>query len=160
MYELLNVSAVWEEEEARRRAAEDEKRKAAAAEAAPEESDEPQTVKGWTASPRQIMLMRTGDREAVDKFFADNYKRLRGCAYTYINRGDFLGAWGRERLLLDVDELINQVYVDMRCGYLQIEFEHMSKYIFHSFNYAAVGGFGDEKGAYTYHPRKKAAGVV
>lgn len=158
MYELLNLSALCEEQEAQRRAEEAEARKAEAESAAEQESDEPQTVWGWTASPRQITLIRAGDRAAVDKFFKDNYKRLKACAYKYLQGGFTL--WGRERVLLDVDDLINQVYVDMRCGYLLVELEHMGKYVYHSFQYALVGGFGDEKGAYTYHPRKKSAEVT
>lgn len=156
MYEILNISAAWEEAETRRRAAEAEKRRLETEELTAEESDEPQTVKGWTASPRQILLMRIGDRAAVDKFFNDNYLLLQRAAYCYY----YKKSDKRQRELLDINDLINQVYIDMRSGYLLVELEYMWKYIFHSFYYALVGGFGNEKGAYTYRPRKKSAGVV
>lgn len=138
----LNVAKAWEEHTRTESTA----------------SEEVQTVKGWKISARQCELITLGDRAAVDKFFADNLARLKSCAVGFICRSKLL----REPFynFLEVDDLINQVYVDMRRGFLVMNVNYISALVSHSFRYAAVGGFGDECGAYTYKPRKRAAVVL
>lgn len=120
-------------------------------------SDEAQTVKGWKISERQCELITLGDRAAVDKFFEDNLARLTACVrkYLHIQRLYNNGAVA----LLEVDDLINQVYVDMRCGYLVMDMQCVGALAWRSFRFAGVGGFGDELGAYTYKPRKRSKAV-
>ena len=120
-------------------------------------SEEVQTVRGWKVSARQCELITLGDRAAVDKFFADNLARLTVCARKFIsNRVLFREPFA---YLLDIDELVNQVYIDMRRGFLVMDMNYISALVSRSFRYAAVGGFGDELGAYEYKSRKRAAVV-
>lgn len=121
-------------------------------------STEPQTVKGWKVSARQCELITLGDRAAVDKFFEENLQRLTACARKYLRRGYIFKQRSVE--LLELDNLINQVYVDMRRGFLVVNMQHISEALFHSFRFAGVGGFGDDLGAYEYKPRKRAAAVL
>lgn len=120
-------------------------------------SDEVQTVKGWKVSARQCELITLGDRAAVDKFFADNLARLTVCARKYLQMQRFYN--NGAVALLEVDDLINQVYVDMRRGFLVMDMQCIGALAYRSFRFAGVGGFGDELGAYTYKPRKRAAVV-
>lgn len=114
-------------------------------------SEEMQTVRGWKVSARQCELITLGDRAAVDKFFEDNLARLKRSAANYIYSPAAYEPWRR---MLEVNDLINQVYVDMRRGFLVMDMNYISALVFHSFKYAAVGGFGDELGAYEYKPKK------
>lgn len=120
-------------------------------------SEEVQTIKGWKISARQCELITLGDRSAVDKFFSDNFKRLITCARAYLRRKILFN--DTTVYFLDVDELVNQVYVDMRQCFLVMDMQHISAIVFHSFRFACVGGFGDELGAYTYKPRKRIEAV-
>ncbi|MGN0812782.1 MAG: hypothetical protein ACI4MQ_04640 [Candidatus Coproplasma sp.] len=120
-------------------------------------SEEVQTVKGWKISARQCELITLGDRNAVNKFFEDNLKRLKICAWAFLrSRRLFTNS---NFAFVEVDELINQVYVDMRRGFLVMDMQHISALAYRSFRFAGVGGFGDELGAYTYKPRKRVEAV-
>lgn len=114
----------------------------------------PQTVNGWKVSARQCELITYGDRAAVDLFFEDNLQRLTACARAYLRRATIFKQRSVE--LLELEDLINQVYIDMRRGFLVINMQHISKAVFHSFLFAAVGGFGDDLGAYKYKPQRAA----
>ncbi len=114
-------------------------------------SEEVLTVRGWKVSARQCELITLGDRAAVDRFFEDNLARLKRAA------GNFKyspAAYDPCRYLLEIDDLINQVYVDMRRGFLVMDMNYISALVFRSFKFAAVGGFGDELGAYEFKPKK------
>lgn len=120
-------------------------------------NEEVLTVRGWKVSARQCELITLGDRAAVDKFFEDNLARLKRAAASYIYSPTAFEPWRR---LLEIDDLVNQVYVDMRRGFLVMDMNYISALVFRSFKFAAVGGFGDELGAYEYKPRKRAGAVV
>lgn len=120
-------------------------------------NEEVVTVRGWKVSARQCELITLGDRAAVDKFFEDNLARLKRAAASYIYSPAAFEPWRR---LLEIDDLVNQVYVDMRRGFLVMDMNYISALVFRSFKFAAVGGFGDELGAYEYKPRKRAGAVV
>lgn len=117
-------------------------------------SEEMQSVNGWEVSARQCELITLGDRSAVDKFFEDNLKRLKICACAFLQSKQTYGE--SAYAFLEIDDLINQVYVDMRQGFLVMDMQNISALLYFSFKFAGVGGFGDELGAYEYKqkPRK------
>ena len=121
-------------------------------------SEEVQTVRGWKVSSRQCELITIGDRAAVDKFFEDNLARLKRAANCY--KYNPLHMHEPCRRLLEVDDFINQVYVDMRRGFLVMDINYISTLVYHSFRYAAVGGFGDDMGAYECKKRKRAGAAL
>lgn len=113
-------------------------------------SEEEVNVRGWKVSARQCELITLGDRAAVDKFFEDNLARLKRAAIKFRYSPEIYDPC---LYLLELDDLINQVYVDMRRGFLVMDMKYISALIFRSFRYATVGGFGDELGAYEYKPK-------
>lgn len=119
-------------------------------------SEKVQTVNGWKISEKQCELITLGDRSAVDAFFKENFDRLKICARAFVN-SMYTGYNGG---LVEVGDLINQVYVDMRRGFLVMDVQHVSNIVYHSFRYASVGGFGDELGAYVYKPVKRIEAVM
>ena len=106
---------------------------------------EAKIVNGWYVSERQCELIGEGNRSACWKFLIDNLKRLRLSAKSYFKHGlmnhlPFLS-------LLDEDELVNQFYLDMLRGFIHLNIDHISAFVYCSFKYAGCGGFGDDLGA-------------
>lgn len=110
-------------------------------------------VDGFKITAEQCNAMNNGDREAIDKFFAENERRLIRLA-RYVLRHDGISIlWDRvfnrwQPAVVEVGDCLNQFYVDLRCGFhvLTVESRRISRAASYSFKYAGVGGFGDEDG--------------
>ncbi len=148
---IFNLAAAVQELEVQKRQKELESLNAAAED---EIQNEPQNLDGWILSPKQCALITLGDREAVDKFFEQNERRLLRLIRSFRRRHNYLTGYNYEPFLSDED-CYNQAYLDMRRGFLYFEMNPriISRLLCHSFTYAPVGGFGDEDGRYRYRPR-------
>ena len=102
-----------------------------------EENDVPKGEKlTWKVTPQQITLINLCDREALDKFYFDNAFRLKSLAGIFFRRSQYL------KSIISIEDLMQQLYVDFRCGMLKLKpFDKaIGRAIFNSFQYAAVGG--------------------
>lgn len=99
----------------------------------------PDKVLTWHTTPEQIARINAGDRAALDKFYfdEDNYMRIIYCAHSFMRKNGYVKA------VANYEDLIQQVYCDLRTGLLKLRPYDgaISGAIFHSFRYAAVGGF-------------------
>lgn len=106
---------------------------------------------GYKITCEQILKINEGDKEAVDLFFIENSRRLVRLGFFFLRYYHMLGNKFVKKII-ELDDCLNQLYVDMRSGYLKFALVRglISKTICHSFRYCGVGGFGDEDGFY-YH---------
>ena len=110
-------------------------------------------VDGFKITAEQCNAMNNGDREAIDKFFAENGRRLMYIA-RYVLRHDGIIIQLDKKYnrympaLVEIEECINQFYIDLRRGFhvLTMVSKHISRAASYSFKYVGVGGFGDEDG--------------
>lgn len=110
---------------------------------------------GFKITAEQCSGINRGERAAVDKFFEDNAVRLKRLAKEFLRRNGVPLRRDRKNncwlpAILEIDDCLNQLYIDMRQGYLIFALvpKIIARVICHSFRYAGVGGFGDEDGAY------------
>lgn len=112
-------------------------------------------IDGYKITAEQCRAINFGERWAVDKFFEENNLRLRRLARKFLQNvgvpifwDNKLNCW--QPAVLEVGDCLNQLYVDMRRGFLVFALvpKIISRVICHSFRYAGVGGFGDEDGVY------------
>lgn len=92
----------------------------------------------WNVTPEQIARINAGDHAALESFYFDpsNYQRLISLAYRFMRHNCFLFA------VVSWEDLMQQVYCDLLTGMAKLRpFDRaISRVIFHSFQYAAVGG--------------------
>ena len=102
----------------------------------------------WHTTPEEIARINAGDRKAVDDFYFNNLKRLTCSAYRYMRNNPYVKA------IVSYEDLLNQVYVELRTGVIKLRpFDAgISQAVFHSFRYAAVGGFDE---IYIYRAKEK-----
>lgn len=112
-------------------------------------------IDGFKITAEQCNAINAGEREAIDKFFKDNDKRLKRLAAKYLRNMGLSLYWDKKfncynPTVVEIDDCINQLYLDMRRGFLVFALvpRAIARVICHSFRYAGVGGFGDEDGAY------------
>ncbi len=117
-----------------------------------------QETVSWQCTPEQLEKMNYGDREAVDLFFEENAVHLRALArrllFQYkILRRDGKGGSG----LFEMDDLINQAYIDIRTCRVYFEYNKrsISRGIWRSMYYAPVGGAPEDL-VYQYKARGQA----
>ncbi|MBQ8375039.1 MAG: hypothetical protein IJX98_05660 [Clostridia bacterium] len=93
----------------------------------------------WKVTPEQVARINAGDREALDAFYFDNYKRLYYCALRHLFHEQGI------RVIVERDDLLNQVYVDLLTGLLKLRpyDRAINRAIFRSFRFAAVGGIDE-----------------
>lgn len=93
----------------------------------------------FNTSPEQIRRINRGDRAAVDEFFFGNFERLTFSAYRFLRNNAYLKAH------IEKDDLINQVYIDLRTGMIKLRPINaaITRAIFTSFRFAAVGGLDE-----------------
>lgn len=65
-------------------------------------------MKEWVYTQEQAQAIKNGDITARNKFFNDNYDRIRGMAYIYARSRHDLG-----QHQYDAKEMINQLYLDL-----------------------------------------------
>lgn len=119
------------------------------------ERDDTGEIDGFKITAEQCRKINTGDRAAVEKFFAENDRRLKSLAKTFLRNEGIPLRWDKQLnrwypAIVELNDCLNQLYVDMRRGYLVFALVPgvIARVICHSFRYAGVGGFGDEDGAY------------
>lgn len=94
--------------------------------------------KGWKITDEQATQIRSGNREAINKFYFDNLNRLRSMACNYLYKHKL-------NKLFKLDDLINSLYLDLSvfkqangkpvtCGY------DLSYFVYSSFAFAKYGG--------------------
>lgn len=93
----------------------------------------------WHATPEQIRQINAGERSAVDKFYFDNYERLKMSAYRFMRNNAYLKA------VISYEDLLNQIYVDLRSGVIRLRpFDKaIGLAVFTSYRYAPVGGYDE-----------------
>lgn len=95
----------------------------------------------WHVTPEQIARINAGDRAALDEFFfeAENARRIRCYAKSYMFHNPWLKA------IVHYQDLTQQLYCDLRTGLLKFRPWDLpiSKAIYRSFRYAAVGGIDE-----------------
>ena len=128
------------------------------------QSEDSGELDGFKITAAQCSAINAGDREAVDKFFAENAKRLKLLARTFLYRLGIRSKWDslrHKRFIpyIEVEDCLNQLYVDMRRGFVVFALvPHMlPRVICHSFRYCEVGGFGEEDGVYINNDFRRAA---
>lgn len=91
----------------------------------------------WIITPEQVARINAGEREALDKFYFDNLQRLTFSAYRFMRNNAFIKA------VASYEDLLQQVYFDLRTGVLKLRpyDKAICAAVYHSFKYAAVGGF-------------------
>lgn len=125
------------EEEKRKKATEKARRKAAQAEIT------------WEVTPEQLERMNEGEQEAIDTFFSENLHHLyalsRRVLRQYGYRADL-----KYTNLVELDDLINQAYIDLRSGKVLFDYTRrsISRGLWRSMYYAPVGGAPED---YIYH---------
>ena len=114
-------------------------------------------IDGFKVTAEQVRAINAGEREAIDKFFAENDQRLKRLAKVFLRRSGVPLLWDKKSndwrpAIVEINDCLNQLYVDMRRGFLLFALvpTMFARVICHSFRYAGVGGFGDEDGAYIY----------
>lgn len=119
---------------------------------------------GFKITAEQCRAINAGEREAVDKFFMENERRLHLLAKCFLRRCGMPIYWDKklncwQPTIVEISDCINQLYVDMRRGFLVFALvpHILPRIICHSFRYAGVGGFGDEDGVYIHKDFKGAA---
>ncbi len=112
----------------------------------------------WYVSPAQLELMSNGDREATDAFFADNKKHLISLANAVLRKLGYHYI-PKKTLFLEVNDLINQVYVDIRYGKILFDYTRNSitRALCRCMRYAGVGGAPDDL-VYHYRPKNQVRG--
>ncbi len=100
----------------------------------------------WKVTPEQIARINAGEREALDEFYFENLTRLRFSAYRFLRHNGYVKA------VASYEDLLQQVYCDLRTGLLKLRpYDYaITRAVFHSFEYAAVGGIDD---VYVYERR-------
>ena len=103
------------------------------------EQSPPDKVLTWNVTHEQIARINAGDREALDKFYFENYIRIVYSARRFMRHNVYLKA------VINHEDLIQQVYCDLRTGLLKLRpfDEAISRAMFHSFRYSAVGGIDE-----------------
>lgn len=94
----------------------------------------------WNTTAEEIAQINAGEREALDKFYFNNLRRIMSSAMIYIRNNWYVKA------VANYEDLMQQVYCDLRLGLIRLRpFDRaISKAIFHSFRYAPVGGLDEE----------------
>ncbi len=112
-------------------------------------------IDGFKVTAEQCRAMNAGEREAVDKFFAENERRLKRLAKCFLRRVGLPLRWDKkyycwQPAIIEIEDCLHQLYVDMRSGYLVFAMvpKIFARVICHSYRYAGVGGFGEEDGVY------------
>ena len=102
----------------------------------------------WLVTPEQVARINAGEREALDKFYFDNLQRLTFSAYRFMRNNAFIKA------VASYEDLLQQVYFDLRTGVLKLRpyDRAICAAVYHSFRYAAVGGFEE---LYIYEDKRK-----
>ncbi len=107
----------------------------------------------WYITPEQLERMNDGERQATDDFFNDNHSHLYFLALSILRRMGCLEN-SQKKKLLEIDDLINQAYVDIRSGFIVFKYSRLSitKSIARSMRFAPVGGVDPTK-EYQYKGR-------
>ena len=103
----------------------------------------------WLVTPEQVARINAGEREALDKFYFDNLQRLTFSAYRFMRHNRSLEA------VISYEDLLQQVYHDLRIGEIKLRpwDRAITSAVYHSFRYAAVGGYGE---VYVYKEKEAA----
>lgn len=65
--------------------------------------------RGWIITAEQIEAIKAHDREAINKFYFDNYNHLYGMAFNYVYKRRVL----HKQYAYEVEDVIQSLYVDM-----------------------------------------------
>ncbi len=107
----------------------------------------------WYVTPEQLERMNNGDQQATDDFFADNAQHIKNLAFMNMRK---LGYYfnPNKKTAVEIDDLINQAYLDIRLGKIIFDYTRKSigAAISHSMRYAPFGGMPDDW-IYHYTPR-------
>lgn len=109
----------------------------------------------WQCTPEQLERMNCGEREAVDIFFEENAGHLRAMALRLLYQYNVLRRGGKGvRGFVELDDLINQAYIDIRTCRVFFEYNgrSISRAIWRSMYYAPVGGAPEDL-VYQYKAR-------
>ena len=92
----------------------------------------------WNVTAEQIARINAGDRAALDAFYfdPDNFRRLTYSAHKFMRHKFYL------KSVISYEDLMQQVYYDLRAGMVKLRpyDKAISFTIYHSFQFAAVGG--------------------
>lgn len=106
-----------------------------------------QDLKRWEVTPEQVARINAGDRAALDAFYFDNYIKLVYAGWSFLRQHVYV------RAVVSHEDLMQQVYCDLRTGLLKLRpFDKaITKAVYKSFRYAAVGGLDE---LYIYEEEK------
>ena len=93
----------------------------------------------YNVTKEQIEKINSGDRAAMDEFFFSNELRIKRCAWCFMRKRIYLKA------IITWEDLVNEFYLCLSRGLFLFSCSDKSitRCIFHSFRYAAVGGMED-----------------
>ena len=93
----------------------------------------------YNVTEEQIAKINSGDRAAMDEFFFSNELRIKHCAWMFMRRNQYY------KSVVSWEDLVNEFYVSLSRGlfFFRCCDRSISRCIFHSFRYAAVGGMED-----------------
>ena len=95
----------------------------------------------WRVTAEQVARINAGEREALDAFYFEpnNFRRIQCSAYAFFRHSPYF------RPIIAAEDLTQQVYCDLATGLLKLRpyDRAISNAIFHSFQYAAVGGIDE-----------------
>lgn len=119
---------------------------------------------GWYCTSKQIEKINRGNREAVDEFFEDNAKRIKYMAIRAMSSLGYRFRKGRNKAgapvvyvpFCEIDDFINQGYIELRSGKFTLDFngKSISFAIFRAMYYAPVGGYPEDR-TYQYKGKRR-----
>ena len=106
-----------------------------------------QGLKWWDTQPEQVARINAGAREAIDAFYFENYKKIVYSGWAFLRKNAYL------RSVISHEDLMQQVYFDLRTGVLKLRpFDKaITRAVYTSFRFAAVGGLDE---IYIYEDKK------
>ena len=95
----------------------------------------------WKVTPEEIARINAGNRVALDAFYfqEENFKRITFSALSFMRHSQFL------KSVISAEDLVQQAYLDLALGLAKLRPYDgaISKTIFNSFRFAAVGGIDE-----------------
>ena len=95
----------------------------------------------WKVTPEEIAQINAGNRVALDAFYfqEENFRRITFSAFAFMRKNQWFKG------VISSEDLVDQAYLDLALGLAKLRpyDSAISKTLFNSFRFAAVGGIDE-----------------